>query len=269
MKHSIFLYVTYLLLIMHNSAQAQHEYQPFLKLGKKWHCQVFSGQNGNDWESHWIDFYYEVKEKIEKGSSIYYNIVCDNSDNYNFDYWFRETDGKVYRSDQPGQDEQLVYDFLADEGETCVFQAAEGLYFSLTKEKQTEMVLFDIPRYIIDNDLNAYIAGPSTDGENTSDIYNWGNLTIVEGIGNLMNPFDFYAAFTDMFPPRLIECFEGETCVFSQEDYQKITTSVESTYNNDRNAKEANGIFDLSGRRLSATPSKGLFIMNGKILFKR
>ncbi len=256
-------------IIAGQSAQAQHEYQPFLKLGKKWHCQVFSGQNGNDWESHWIDYYYEVKEKIEKGSSIYYNIVCDNSDNYDFDYWFRETDGKVYRSDQPGQDEQLVYDFLADEGETCVFQAAEGLYFSLTKEKQTEMVLFDIPRYIIDNDLNAYIAGPSTDGENTSDIYNWGNLTIVEGIGNLMNPFDFYAAFTDMYPPRLIECFEGETCVFSQEDYQKITTSVESTYNNDRNAKEANGIFDLSGRRLSATPSKGLFIMNGKILFKR
>ncbi len=271
MRITIIFLITDLFLIMPFSIQAQHEYQPFLKLGKKWHCQGFQGHNVNNNDSYWIDYYYEVREKVEKGDAIYYNIVCDNSDNYYFDYWFREDGGKVYRMEYPGLEEIIIYDFLPDERETFSCQVSEDMLISLTNKSKKEELVCGIIRYIIDNEWIVSIDNSTIDGENSSDVYNMGVMSVVEGIGNLMNPFDYYAVLTDMYPPKLIECFEGETCIFSIEDYQKMTTSIKSTYKalNKKRARMSTEFFDLSGRIIPTEPSKGLFIKNERILLKR
>ena len=44
----------------------------------------------------------------------------------------------------------------------------------------------------------------------------------VEGIGNLISPFDFYELLVHIRAPRLAAVYEGGMCVYSEDDLQRI-----------------------------------------------
>ena len=59
-------------------------------------------------------------------------------------------------------------------------------------------------------------------------------------------------------------CYEDGECIFTKEDFRKSgeTTTVWSITT--ATTEDSPDIYDLQGRRLSTTPQKGVYIINGK-----
>ncbi len=71
--------------------------------------------------------------------------------------------------------------------------------------------------------------------------------------------FPFWWEASDML---LLSCYDGEECIFSEENLGQITrirTTVTNTQSD--NLQET---FDLQGRRLNKVPAKGLYIRGVK-----
>jgi len=89
----------------------------------------------------------------------------------------------------------------------------------------------------------------------------------IEGIGctgNLVFPF-----WVDIIGPQplLLSCYDGDECVFDVEEFAGIvTTSIKDIPKaiHSRSASPDSPLYDLQGRRISATPQKGVYIQNGK-----
>ena len=106
-----------------------------------------------------------------------------------------------------------------------------------------------------DGTVRRYI-GLGYDNSSTSIVY------AVEGIGSSFGLFEFINLITDGSNSRFIGCYDGETCLYSADDFNSLSTDIRSIQAAKRS--QPSGIFNLQGQQLSKTPQHGLYIQNGK-----
>ena len=89
----------------------------------------------------------------------------------------------------------------------------------------------------------------------------------IEGIGCTGYPHNLFWFDIIGNYPLLVSVYDGDKCIFDIEEFGSIVaTSVRDIpkATNERNISPDAPIYDLQGRRLSATPQKGVYIQNGK-----
>ena len=106
-----------------------------------------------------------------------------------------------------------------------------------------------------DGTVRRYI-GLGYDNSSTSIVY------AVEGIGSSFGLFEFINLITDGSNSRFIGCYDGETCLYSADDFNSLSTDIRSIQAAKRS--QPSGMYNLQGQQLSKTPQHGLYIQNGK-----
>jgi hypothetical protein len=173
----------------------------------------------------------------------------------------REEDGRIYERGQDWNSEVLLYDFNAQPGD--VFEDPDdGSGSSWMQVEQVGQVdvggqsrrCLIMYSYYMDPLLGTIKGGYFADY--------W-----IEGIGCTGGPY-----FTSWYmmignKPLLLSCYDGDECIFDIEEFAGfVTTSVEDIPRavHSRSVSPDAPIYDLQGRRLSATPQKGVYIQHGK-----
>ena len=202
------------------------EYHHFLSPDKEWHCKVHDPDNWGNPENEWIDYIYKTTENTIFDGEQWYRIEChvkNGTAGYEYDEWFVEQDGKIYKSDKPGGGKELVYNFSMRDGEKETFNVVPDFQFSLTQKSSIEIPIQHTTRWAFDNNMTLYIkTNAGEQGEIDEMVLDGGSLLTVEGIGNLISPFDFYELLVHIRAPRLAAVYEGGMCVYSEDDLQRI-----------------------------------------------
>ena len=97
------------------------------------------------------------------------------------------------------------------------------------------------------------------DGEDT-----WREIW-VEGVGSQLTgiePPKHEAPPVSNDYTRFVSCYENGVCIFTAEDFTSVIHDLPAPQVANDNSN--NGIFDLSGRRLSNPPAKGVYIEKGR-----
>ena len=89
----------------------------------------------------------------------------------------------------------------------------------------------------------------------------------VEGIGCPNGLYTFENIITNGSSSSFVGCYDGETCIFSHEDFDKLTTVVSSVA--ELRISIDNPVYDLQGRRLASPPVKGIYIQDSRKMIRR
>ena len=244
-----------------------HEYFPFVEEGKVWSCcaSITSSDIAN--------CFFTMSGDTLINDNTYKKVSCQFKDFYGDEeqhYYcaVREEDYRVFIVEAETKEEKMLYDFshpqedivLSYDGQT--FARGAGYYygnvFPPTGQLCFRVYKGDVVLDPIYSPFNIWAegAGPFM-----------GNPFYAGGmIGYEPDPFFGY-------PFLLISCMKGDKCMYydwwsaviitpdpEDEEEEGDPTSIQEMSKSTPDAP----IYDLQGRRLSATPQKGVYIQNGK-----
>ena len=267
----------WLLCVVSMSALAQVsklEYRPFAEDGKVWEIQ-FGGIKENLYV-HSIDG--DTLINGEDWKKVYNSMYMTGLRTPSYYAAVRDVGKKVYAIAKGTNRPRLLYDFGLKEGE-IVMCGIEGNTFSCLLDKDeredslfgfvytsflrveridtiTDYSRLQYRRFIL-SFLDSY-QEPLLNEHG----YEFENVVWIEGIGSAAGPFS--PCF--LLPPRNRinqHCYVNKECVFSNGSFYENSEPAAigtALYNKDDN----DFIHDLQGRRLSAQPTKGVYIQNGK-----
>lgn len=227
-----------MLAMMPLASFAQDGYRPLVEQGKKW---TYHHAN---FEYVW-DYYYTLEGDTVVSGKNCLKMYSDNKDDKGERFYegalFEE--GKKVYCFYPEKDEaNLLYDFDCKVGDTLKIGNVDLITLSIDTIVgiicKGERYDFQAQRY----------------EEDMGEPFVMGTLSWVKGVGATLDFFNMLPLAGNY--NSLVACeVNGEVL------YQTSTAiqSVRSRQSNDHDA-----IFDLQGRRLSATPAKGVYIQNGK-----
>lgn len=258
------------------SAQtAQLEYRPFVQDGKLWRLRV--GEIMENIYGNMIDG--DTLIGGERWNKVY-NYVGVTSNNKYYAA-IRESGKKVYAIAKGSSRTRLLYDFGLKEGQT-VKCGIEGNAFGCLLdegEKFDTLLGFPLVTYLKVERIDTVTARGLQHRRFTLSILDsfkeyllneWepvvGSVTWIEGVGSGAGPFSPWMPL----PPNgsiLVGCKINKTDIFGYSDFYdaEIYNSVGGIRSDE---SEESGTYDLSGRRLSAPPAKGMYIEDKRVKIK-
>jgi hypothetical protein len=261
MKRILYLLLSVFPLV---SLAQDYDYYPFVAEGKTWECLYTTDMD--DWRSmnllgldnckdHLL--YYRIQGDTLINSLSYKKVFCQSEKYYGDTlqhYWcaVRECDRQVFVIQESTMQEILMYDFNNREDTITLSYGEQTFYRS--------KVLLHLPvtdRPEAGNLINLWyrIYGKDEEG-----FYAVGAQWL-ERVGTLHGPFS-PMKFDISFPWfDVMSCEENGIFIFLEEEFTEIA-SIKGV--NDTNRHPKASFFDLQGRRLSAAPSRGIYIQDGK-----
>jgi hypothetical protein len=218
------------------SASAQRDYRPFVEEGKRWNYITDYGYGDYSWygylsgdtimNGHNCKKYYDVRDDGEP--FFYAALYEENKKSY---YYKRDGVGPI-----------PLFDFSLEKGQT------------IDNNKQT---------YIVADIDTVFNSGQQFKRFYLQDINSDNSFIWIEGVGineDLFNPFrNLFGGIT-----RVISCEVNGGTLFTEEGFYspRIPSSIHA--NEATAAPPKKSVFDLQGRRIDATPAKGVYIRNGR-----
>ena len=218
---------------------AQDGYHPLVEPGKKWTYRY------NALLEYVWDYYYTLEGDTAVAGKNCLKMYSDNRDNkgeIRYEGALYEENKKVYCFYPEKDEAALLYDFNCKVGDTLSKNSRDLIVLSIET----------IVGVVCKGEYYALQVQEYDEEKNDSVVL--GTLYWIEGVGATKDFFNMLPLAGNY--NSLIACeVNGEVL------YQSSTAiqSVRSRLSNDHDA-----IFDLQGRRLSATPAKGVYIQNGK-----
>lgn len=256
-------------------AQTEKDYHPFLKEGKTWNCRLYEEQaqpeeiDGKMYRFSQTTFYSltidgdtivgdkSYKKMYRKPTMVVRKYispaeVAGKTDTIDitsectlwYELW-REEGRKVYACIY-GQ-EQLRYDFSAEPGSTVdiggismTIAAVDTISLCERKFACYHVTLADYP------DTNDRI---------------W-----IEGVGHPDGPFRVWGAeVNDGRQYTLFSCYEDGVCIYSAEEYEKWKQSLGIAPQQAVTPRTpAQGLYDLQGRKVTGTATRGIYVKDGR-----
>ena len=205
----------------------------------------------------WGRYTYVLEGDTVIGGITYKRLLSDGK----YVCGLREEDGRVYK--RGNNSEGLLYDFNAQPGD--IFKNDEYIWMQVGQVRQVSVKGQD--RRCLDM-YSYYYLGDPEEGEDVKIMggYNVADYWI-EGIGCTGFPDNAFWWFIIGNYPLLVSVYDGDECIFDIEEFASIVaTSVRDIpkATDGRSISPDTPIYDLQGRRLNATPQKGVYIQNGK-----
>ena len=294
MRRLVFLLYV-LLSVLSMNAQEDSDYRPFIEEGKVWHS-CHSDMFGQYHRYCFFDGDTIVGEKkckkwIQKIEWIQKRPGYSEDNGVRTDCCaLYEEDRKIWCFLETASTPVLMFDFGAEVGDTIDATVVNAFRWTLFQELWN----YSWDYYVSHNQEKLKIIRKETLSINGKELYEVGFIRINdgsfdyqevtnrvwEGIGDCRGPVFWTGMFTgDGTRNNLISCTIGDEVLYFDDAAAMywdvpIPTSISShQMANGRSAqsddshlkKWSNGkIFDLSGRRLAASPAKGVYIQNGK-----
>lgn len=227
-----------MLAMMPLASFAQDDYRPLVEQGKKWTYHHGTYQ-------YVYDYHYTLEGDTVVAGKDCLKMYSDNRDNkgeIRYEGALYEENKKVYCFYPEKDEAALLYDFNCKVGDTLSKNSRDLIVLSIDT----------IVGVVCKGEYYALQVQEYDEEKNDSVVL--GTLYWIEGVGATKDFFNMLPLAGNY--NSLIACeVNGEVL------YQTSTAiqSVRSRLSNDHDA-----IFDLQGRRLSATPAKGVYIQNGK-----
>ena len=220
------------------SAQGQSVYDRFVENGKAWRYRCWN-QPTSYYE------YYEYTLSVCGDTVIggqEYKKICQN-DAANYQFALREENRKVYMVACNHTTPQLLYDFNLKKGDTVSPNEGE-------------------PPYVVTDIDTVSCGGRLFRRFHFSNEQGWTN-TWIEGIGS---PEELRRLFTEPGQSFVfLSCqVNGDTIFTSQDFYAAGMTNALPTVSTTAPAQRNPSLFDLQGRRLTAVPTRGLYVKDGR-----
>lgn len=232
-----------MLAMMPLASFAQDGYRPLVEQGKKWTYH-------HDTYQYVYDYHYTLEGDMVVEGKDCLKMYSENKygdGERQFEGALFEENRKVYyfnfdKDKLLAEQPTLLYDFGCEVGDVFHMNAIELVTQAISavevNGKNVNRYDFQARRTINDSDEPFVI----------------GNLSWIEGVGSTL---DFFG----MLPlPGNYNSLVA--CEVNGEVIYQSATSIHGIKSNTPNSGGA--IFDLQGRRLSATPAKGVYIQNGK-----
>lgn len=240
-------------------ADGNEEYDSFLTKGKVWEMQyvksvgpeyqdkavVFEEYklDGNTLTIDDIPFKKIYTRGREEWTGEPYPETWDASNNY-----LGEKDGKVYLYDNSYNQVILVMDFTLNNGDIYVQQTGNSM-------SSEEWVVTDVVEKILpesqDKRLRKIIYLQSTLHTSSTDVW-------IEGVGSITGGMKGgLIFFSGGAIPCLIKCSIGESTLF----YNTEAAGLNQLNNT---IPQSSSLYDLSGRRLTREPERGVYIKDGR-----
>ena len=262
-KH-LFLSIISLLVLTMNAQTTQF---PLLKDGKVWNFRgkyikdnTANGYNTKTLEDYFYHYFIDG-DSVVNGTSYYKLYKTDDRNGetilYNLLY---ENNGRVFV--MKDDVEFLLYDFSLELNDKIYIQ--QNAWECILNEKYSteiqgnERTIYVFDYFSYNQDLNDYQYDYSIPEY------------IIEGIGSWFDLISYSPEFlASIYQSRLISCYEDGICIYEEEDFNRIITGfVNQSINNSENIPFVDSLYDLSGRRLNQVPKRGLYIQNGKVVFR-
>lgn len=192
-------------------------YHPFLKQGKRWNCQGYYSNvwTGEQWTK---DVSYVINGTTSIGGKTYYVMYRGTEEGFEYYCTLREEGRKVWIK-PPYDSERLLYDFGMSVGESYIPNEYEYNY-QLTDIK-TMRFQYDQLLNVLYYDISEYydVAAPAN---------HIATAPIVEGVGceigwNITKLYEPQPTNGIINNEKLLSCYEGEKCVFTAGDFNKLT----------------------------------------------
>lgn len=228
-----------MLAMMPLASFAQDGYRPLVEQGKKWTYHHNAYQ-------YVYDYHYTLEGDTVVAGKDCLKMYSDNKDDKGERFYegaLFEEGKKVYRFYPEKDEANLLYDFGCKVGDTLKIGNVD---FLITLSIDTIVgIICKGERY--DFQVQRY-------EEDMGEPFVIGKMSWVKGVGATLD-------FFNMLP--LAGNYNSlVACEVNGEVIYQSATSIHGIKSNTPNSGGA--IFDLQGRRLSATPAKGVYIQNGK-----
>lgn len=248
----------FLLLLISMSAVSQEKVHAIFVEGRNWRYEHLKpdGQRESDGSEGYIKYDYVLKV----GNDVLFDghqckeIICDFKDETSLYAYGYEEDGCV-----------MLYALFNEPAFYAPFPTGEWvtLYdFNVQKDSHCQMGAF------LCSDMIVCEVGQVEDSQHISHGYisfsdahnpSWPKRYVVEAIGSPFGLFEFTNLIADGSGSRFIGCYDGDTCLFSAEDFS-LTMNISAI----PRLVEKDVLHDLSGCKLQQKPSKGIYIKDGK-----
>ena len=250
------------------------DYHPFLKDGKTWNCRLVEPVDENN-NGYWLTTDYSL---VLSGDTV----VGD------------KTYKKMYRKPTMMVREYYKPAELAGKKDTLQVTGESTLWPELWREEGRKVYVYAMYAGIEGTELLRYDFSSLTPGQ-TVDICGipTGILSIdtislfekdfrcfhvglqgypdsydrvwIEGVGHPNGPFRVYGAeVNDGRQYTLFSCYEDGVCIYSAEEYEKTTLSVPNTQHLSPITQHPSALYDLQGRKVTGTVTRGIYVKNGK-----
>jgi hypothetical protein len=254
---------------------ADEPYRPFLKDGKTWNCRLVEPVLDENNDGYWLTTDYSL---VLSGDTV----VGD------------KTYKKMYRKPTMMVREYYKPAELAGKKDTLQVTGESTLWPELWREEGRKVYVYAMYAGIEGTELLRYDFSSLTPGQ-TVDICGipTGILSIdtislfekdfrcfhvglqgypdshdrvwIEGVGHPNGPFRVYGAeVNDGRQYTLFSCYEDGVCIYSAEEYEKTTLSVPNTQHLSPITQHPSALYDLQGRKVTGTATRGIYVKDGK-----
>jgi len=250
-----------------NAQELDDEYIPFVEEGKTWYCGYWhplenSPATFEDPLGNCIDCIFTMCGDTEINDKTYKKVYCQFKEYYGDEeqhYYcaVREEDYRVYIVEEDATEERPLYDF--SHSTELILLNINDQTFARTGGYRRYNFLPSQLEYMVCHYLDDKV-------DYVNDTGFW-----VSGAGAVFNnPFTFEFC-NSLFDERKFgkaisvrSCIKDGEYIFN-EDWMSmpIETSINGRNYTNNSLKDVH-IYDLQGRRLSAQPTKGVYIQNGK-----
>jgi hypothetical protein len=272
--HSDYYYLEFLGCKDNGAEPDDFDYHPFLKEGKTWNCRLVEPVDENN-NGYWLTTDYSL---VLSGDTV----VGD------------KTYKKMYRKPTMMVREYYKPAELAGKKDTLQVTGESTLWPELWREEGRKVYVYAMYAGIEGTELLRYDFSSLTPGQ-TVDICGipTGILSIdtislfekdfrcfhvglqgypdshdrvwIEGVGHPNGPFRVYGAeVNDGRQYTLFSCYEDGVCIYSAEEYEKTTLSVPNTQHLSPITQHPSVLYDLQGRKVTGTATRGIYVKNGK-----
>ena len=250
MNRSFFLFLAMIILSFHASF-AQEEITPLLQEGKVWHYQYNPAPASLHLQHHFLVQGDTIISDV-KYYKILIKMTSDTMGERPYEYYcaMREESGKVFRVNDKSYKEELLYDFNMSQGDSLSYTEEDRVVKLLVKN--VGQIKLRDERMVKCLTLEKSIMSETT-----------GYIYLIEGIGpsiGLTQPIGKDTGTGVGY--RFLSCEDSNEQLLTEEDLHAhlYPTMIGAT----SNEPSFNIFFTLQGRRLTAKPSKGVYIQDGK-----
>ncbi|MBO7466950.1 MAG: hypothetical protein J6T94_04620 [Bacteroidaceae bacterium] len=200
------------------------------------------------------DFVLKVGDNVSFDGHNCREIISDGMDGRELYAYGYEENGKVmlyalidnpaFYAPFPMEQWVTLYDFNVQKGSHCQMGAFVCNDMIVSEVGQTEDRNHESHRFLALSDAR---------------IPAWPKRYAVDGVGSSFGLFEFANLIDDGSYSRFVGCYDGESCLFSAEDFKALSTDIGTA----DTIMDKTIFYDLQGSPVT-TPTQGIYIQNGK-----
>ena len=225
---------------------------PMLKQGKTWvydyhHYEERGTGEVFDYEEEVFEVSYTIQGDTVIGGVPYVKVIRQQDDTSTYYAAMREEGTAVFCVMAGRSNEHTTLDF-----DPIKLSSILKIYGNYTERKEIIKVNGrEFIRHIYEPD--DFLFSPKLIGVEGIGFYGGLIHDMYEELPTCICDYDSFKA-----------CYEDGECIFTEEDFRKPSETTTVWSITTATTEDSPDIYDLQGRRLSATPQKGVYIQNGK-----